>query len=174
MAVVAIAVVGLALGGGSGADDKGRVPGRVVNTRDRIDFSLGRLSKAQTLEELLTRMDEAAETIDDAAGDLDDVSPPEGLEDQHDRLVEQVGSLAGDIQGTADQARTPGFEDILTGAAGLDFPSWDCDQRDLRRAPWARCRGTTACPEDSVVMRKNGLRPGLAALTEAAGARPRE
>ena len=124
VAVVAIAVVGLALGGGGEPTTKAEYEVLVVNTRDRIDFSLGRLSKAQTLEELLTRMDEAAETIDDAAGDLDDVSPPEGLEDQHDRLVEQVGNLAGEVQGTADQARTPGFEDILTGAAGLDFPSW--------------------------------------------------
>ena len=122
--VTAVAAVGLALGGDSEPSTKADYEVVVVNTRDRIDFSLGRLSKAQTLEELLTRMDEAAETIDDAAGDLDDVSPPEGLEDPHERLVEQVANLAGEVQGTADQARTPGFEDILTGAAGLDFPSW--------------------------------------------------
>ncbi len=123
--VAAVAIVGLALGGGSGeAATKAEYQVVVVNTRDRIDFSLGRLSKAQSLEELLTRMDEAAETIGDAAGDLDDVNPPDTLEDQHERLVEQTENLAGEVQGTADQARTPGFEDILDGAAGLDFPSW--------------------------------------------------
>jgi len=124
-AVAAVAIVGLALGGGGGeTTTKVDYQAAIVNTRDRIDFSLGRLSRAQTLEELLTRMDEAAATIDDAAGDLDDLGAPDALEDQHERLVEQIESLAADIQGTADQARTPGFEDILSGAAGLDFPAW--------------------------------------------------
>jgi hypothetical protein len=123
--VGAVAIVGLALGGGSEATTRADYESAIVNTRDRIDFSLGRLSRAQSLEELLTRMDEAAETIDDAAGDLDDLSPPDTLEDQHERLVQQIKNLAGEVQGTADQARTPGFEDILTGAAGLDFPAWD-------------------------------------------------
>ncbi len=47
VAVVAIAVVGLALGGGSEPTTKAEYEVLVVNTRDRIDFSLGRLSKAQ-------------------------------------------------------------------------------------------------------------------------------
>ena len=70
-------------------------------------------------------MDEAADTIDDTAGDLDDHGAPDELADQHERLVDQLEQLAADIQGTADQARVPGFEDIITGAAGLNFESWD-------------------------------------------------
>jgi hypothetical protein len=124
--VAAVALVGLALGGGSGeATTKADYRAAIVNTRDRIDFSLGRLSKAQSLEELLERMDEASATIDDAGNDLDDLGSPAALEDHHERLVEQIESLAVDIQGTADQARTPGFQDLLNGAAGLDFPAWD-------------------------------------------------
>ena len=34
-------------------------------------------------------------------------------------------SLATDVQGIADQLRVPGFEDILQGSEGLNFPSWD-------------------------------------------------
>lgn len=124
-AVVAVAIVGLALGGGGESASKADYQSAIVNTRDRVDFSLGRLSKAQSLEELLDRMDEAADTIDDAAGDLDDLSPPEPLEDPHERLVRQLEELATDVQGTADQARVPGFEDILQGAEGLEFPAWD-------------------------------------------------
>ena len=124
-AVAVVAILGLTLGGGGSETTKADYAAAIVNTRDRIDFSLGRLSKAQTLEDLLARMDEAAATIDDAAGDLDDLGAPDALEDQHERLVEQVESLAADIQGTADQARTPGFEDILDGAAGFDFPAWN-------------------------------------------------
>jgi hypothetical protein len=43
----------------------------------------------------------------------------------HERLVEQLGALSNDVQGTADQARVPGFEQILLGAQGLNFESWD-------------------------------------------------
>jgi hypothetical protein len=136
--VAAVALVGLTLGGGSGeATTKAEYQAAIVNTRNRIDFSLGRLSKARSLDEFLERMDEASATIDDAGNDLDDLGSPAALEDQHERLVDEIESLAIDIQGTADQARTPGFEDILNGAAGLDFPSWDSINSifaELRRA----------------------------------------
>lgn len=124
-AIVAVIAVGLALGDDKTSTTQADYQTAVVNTRDRVDFALGRLSKAQTLEELLERMDEAAETIDDAASDLGDLAAPSELESPHERLVDQLGQLAVDVQGTADQARVPGFEDILDGAAGLNFESWD-------------------------------------------------
>jgi len=124
-AIVAIVVVGLVRGGDESSTTQGEYQTAVVNTRDRVDFALGRLSKAQSLEELLERMDEAAGTIDDAAGDLDDLAAPTDLESPHERLVDQLGQLSADVKGTADQARVPGFEDILNGAAGLNFESWD-------------------------------------------------
>ena len=124
-AVVVIAAVGCGLGGDDDATSQEDYQTAVVNSRDRVEFALARLPKAQTLEEFLERMDEAAETIDDTAGDLDDVGAPSDLADPHERLVDQLGQLASDIQGTADQARVPGFEDILQGAQGLNFESWD-------------------------------------------------
>ncbi|MDQ3379736.1 MAG: hypothetical protein M3546_05380 [Actinomycetota bacterium] len=124
-ATVAIVAVALVFGDDESSTSKGEYQTVVANTRDRVDFALGRLSKAQTLEELLDRMDEAAETIDDSAGDLGGVAPPTELESPHERLVAELGQLAADVQGTADQARVPGFEDILNGAAGLNFESWD-------------------------------------------------
>jgi hypothetical protein len=131
VAVVAVLVAGgvvlagLALGGESGQSTAAEYQVAAVRARDRIDFALGRLSKAQSLDELVERMDEAAAAIDDAGGALDDTTPPEGLADQHAELVRQIGLLADDVQATADQARVPGFEDILLGAAGLDFEPWD-------------------------------------------------
>ena len=130
VAVATAAVIGVgtvALGGddGGGSASKEDYELSVVNTRDRADFALGRLSKAQSLEELLDRMDEAAETIDDAADDLDGAGVPDTFDREHERLVDLLGQLAADVQGTADQARVPGFEDILIGARGLDFESWD-------------------------------------------------
>lgn len=120
-----IVLAGLALGGGESQSSAAEYQVAAVQARDRVDFALGRLSKAQSLDELLERMDEAAAAIDDAAGELDGQTPPDALADEHERLVEQLGSLSDDIQGTADQARVPGFEQILLGADGLNFESWD-------------------------------------------------
>jgi hypothetical protein len=122
---IAVAVVGLALGGSEGTASVEEYEIAVVNARDRADFALGRLSRAQSLEELLERMDETAAAVDSAAGDLDDENAPDRFEDETEALVRQLHALADDVQGTADQARVPGFEDLLLGAAGLDFESWD-------------------------------------------------
>jgi hypothetical protein len=122
---VAVAAVGLALGGEDSPTSKQEFQAEVVVSRDRVDFALGRLSKAQSLDEFLTRMDEAAAAIDDTAAELHDVTAPEELADEQELLVKDMETLARDVQGTADQARIPGFEDILLGAAGLDFESWD-------------------------------------------------
>jgi len=127
VAAVAIAVVvaGLALGGDSGPTSREDYQAAVLNARDRTNFALGRLSRAQSVEELLERMDEAAATVRGAAGELEDEGSPEGLEDETERLVKQLRTLSQDVQGTADQARVPGFEQILFGAGGLNFESWD-------------------------------------------------
>ena len=131
VAVVAVLVAGgvvlagLALGGGDDQSSAAEYQVAAVEARDRVDFVLGRLSRAQSFDELLERMDEAAAAVDNAAGELDDETPPEALADEHGRLVEQLGLLSDDLQGTADQARVPGFEDIFLGAQGLNFESWD-------------------------------------------------
>ena len=100
-AAVAIGVVALTLGGGEDSASSEDYELTVVNTRDRTDFALGQLSRAQSLEELLERMDETAAAVDSAAGDLEGAGVPDRFEDETERLVEQLG------------------------AAGLDFESWD-------------------------------------------------
>ena len=70
----------------------------VVNTRDRIDFSLGRLSKAQSLEELLSGWTKQRRRSTAPRASSTTSTPPEGLEDLHDRLAEQLGTFAGDVR----------------------------------------------------------------------------
>ena len=53
------------------------------------------------------------------------MTPPDELETLNDRLVKQLRQLSNDVQGTADQARELGFENLLSGADGLSFDSWD-------------------------------------------------
>lgn len=99
----------------------------VVLNRNRADFVLGRIVRAQSLEELLTRMDEAAVVIEKAAADLEDTGAPDEYQPEADALVKWLNQLSVDIQSTADQARVPGFEGLLTDQAlqGLSFDSWD-------------------------------------------------
>ena len=96
----------------------------IVATRDRVDFALARITKAQSRDELLGRMDEAADTIDAAAGDLGRVGTPRDYESEAGELVDSLRQLAFDVQATADQIRQPGFDDLLIGTRGLSFESW--------------------------------------------------
>ena len=120
-----VVLAGLALGGGNDPSSTQDYQASVVQARDRVDFALGRLSKAQSVEELLTRMDEAAAAVGDAGAALDEETPPDAVAEAHGQLVADIEELSVDVQSTADQAREPGFEEILFSGAGLNFESWD-------------------------------------------------
>lgn len=115
----------------------------IVLARDRSDFVLEAITRAQSKDEFLERMDDAADTIDDAAADLEAVRAPAEYESDVDRLVKSLHQLAFDLQATADQVREPGFDDLLTGTQGLSFESWV----DVNRALSALSReGIEAAP----------------------------
>ena len=97
----------------------------VVLNRNRVDFVLGRITRAQSFEELLTRMDEAAVVVGKAADELEDTGAPADFQPEADNLVGGFRQLSVDIQATADQARIPGFENLFQGAQALAFDSWD-------------------------------------------------
>lgn len=114
----------LALGCGE-SRTVGEIEPSIVATRDRVDFALERVTRAQTRDELLARMDEAADTISRSADDLEGVDIPKDYESEVGALVDALRQLAFDVQATADQIRQPGFGDLLTGTRGLSFESWD-------------------------------------------------
>ena len=97
----------------------------VVLNRNRTDFVLGRITRAQSLEELFTRMDEAALTISKAADELDETGAPSDYQPEADDLVKWLRQLSVDVQATADQARIPGFEGLITQTNAISFDSWD-------------------------------------------------
>ena len=130
-ALVATAAVLAGGCGGSGAPTMEEFGLSVVSARDRVDFALERITRAQSKEDLLERMDEAAVAIDDAVQDLEDAGAPERLDTDLSALVDSLGQLAFDVQATADQIRQPGFDDLLTGTRGLSFESWDAVNRAL-------------------------------------------
>jgi hypothetical protein len=110
--------------GGSGEPSVQEFSDAVVLNRDRTDFVLARITRAQSEEELLTRMDEAAAEIDKAAQELEKTGAPSDYQPEADNLVKSLRQLSVDIQATADQARIPGFETLLTNT-GVSFDSWD-------------------------------------------------
>ena len=110
--------------GGSGEPSVQEFSDAVVLNRDRTDFVLSRITRAQSQEELLTRMDEAAVVIGKAADELDKTGAPSDYQPEANNLVKSLDQLSVDVQATADQARVPGFETLLTNT-GLSFNSWD-------------------------------------------------
>jgi hypothetical protein len=111
--------------GGSGEPSTEEFSDAVVLNRNRTDFVLARITRAQSLEELFSRMDEAASVISKAADELDETGAPSDYQPEADNLVKWLRQLSVDIQATADQARIPGFEGLITQSNALSFDSWD-------------------------------------------------
>jgi len=125
--VVLLLALGLAASacGGSGEPSVEEFSDAVVLNRNRADFVLGRITRAQSLEELFTRMDEAALTISKAADELEETGAPSDYQPEADDLVKWLRQLSVDVQATADQAQVPGFEGLITETNALSFDSWD-------------------------------------------------
>ena len=123
VAVATVAVVAAGCGGGGGTS-VAEYEDAVVTTRERVDSSLERVTQAQSLDDLLERMDQAAIAIEAGADDVDQTGSPEKFEDETKRLVAGLRQLATDLEATAAQIRQPGFEELLTGLRGLNFESW--------------------------------------------------
>jgi hypothetical protein len=127
LALLAALLMAAAAGcGGGGTASPADYAEAVVLNRDRVDFALARITRAQSVEELLKRMEEASVVIDKAAGDLDDKGAPEEYQPEAGNLVKQMRQLSVDIEDTAEQAQQPGFEGLITDPhlQGLSFDSW--------------------------------------------------
>jgi hypothetical protein len=112
--------------GGGGTSSPADYAEAVVLNRDRADFVLTRITRAQSRDELLNRMEEASVVIDKAASDLEDKGAPDEYEPEASNLVKQLRQLSVDIEATAEQAQQPGFESLITDPhlQGLSFDSW--------------------------------------------------
>jgi hypothetical protein len=122
--LVAVGVLASACGG-SGEPSVEDFSDAVVLNRNRTDFVLGRITRAQSLDELFARMDEAAATISKAADELEQTGAPSDYQPEADNLVKWLRQLSVDVQATADQARVPGFEGLITQSNAISFDSWD-------------------------------------------------
>lgn len=122
--LAALALPAAACSGGGGeaaAPTMEEYEAAVVNTRDRADFALARITKAGSQEELLDRMDEAAVSIEAAASDLEDKGSPEVFEEETKELTDSLHQLAVDLEAVAHDVRNQ----IVEAPQALNFESWD-------------------------------------------------
>ena len=118
--------------GGTGTISTAAYAEAVVSVRDRVDFALAQITDGTgSFEELVERMNTAAESIDAAADDFEDAGAAEGFEDESKTLVAAFHQLAAGLAGTAHDASQPGQEGLLTGTNALQFPAWTKANRVL-------------------------------------------
>jgi hypothetical protein len=127
--VIALLSVGATACGGDDSSDIQDYESSVVETRNNVDDALANISEAQSRQEFLTRMEQAAVLINRAADDLDDVEAAEGFEDETTELTAALRTLSTDLEQTAAQFRqTP----ELFNSPGLAFEGWTKTNEVLR------------------------------------------
>jgi hypothetical protein len=127
LALVAAAALAVSACGGDG-DSTATIPeytASVRDARDRTDFALARITRAQDRDEFLIRMEEAAAAIEAAASELEDADVAKGYADETERLTSALHQLAVDLRATAHDLGQPELGSVLPTTQGLNFESWD-------------------------------------------------
>jgi crotonobetainyl-CoA:carnitine CoA-transferase CaiB-like acyl-CoA transferase len=117
--------VGVILLGDDATASRADYQATVVNARDRVDFALVRITKSQSTDELVERIDEAAAVVGKTATDVEEAGVAEGFEEANDRLVTTMRSFSDELAGTAAQFRDPTFAGTLPAITSLSFPQWN-------------------------------------------------
>jgi hypothetical protein len=130
-ALAALTLLGVGATACAGDDDSSLedYEASVVETRNAVDDALANISEAQSRNDFLNRMEQAAVLISRAADDLDDAEVAEGFEEETTNLTAALRSLSTDLEQTAAQFRvTP----ELFNSEGLAFEGWTEANRILR------------------------------------------
>jgi hypothetical protein len=128
--LVTLLSVGATACGGDDSSDLQDYEASVVETRNNVDDALANISEAQSRNEFLNRMEQAAVLISRAADDLDDVEAAEGFEDETTELTAALRTLSTDLEQTAAQFRqTP---ELFNQSQGLAFEGWTKTNEILR------------------------------------------
>jgi ABC-type oligopeptide transport system substrate-binding subunit len=131
-ACAALAATTLAACGSTQSLSKQEYAEVIGNSRDRVDYALAQITVGTgSLEVLVQRMNDAADSIDEAASDLDVAGAADGFDDETSDLVDAFHELAAGLAGTASDATQVGMEGLLTGSQALQFPGWTKANRVL-------------------------------------------
>ncbi len=155
--VAALAAGALVLAGCGGSDtvSQQEYAESVVSARDRVDFALAQITVGTgDVEDLIERMETAADQIDEAADDFDNGGPADGFEDETEELVAAFHQLAAGLAATAHDASVEGMEAISHRDERAAVPRLDEGEPHPRQPRRARHR--RRAHRISLIARKSG------------------
>lgn len=121
-----VATVGIAFrGGGKETTSKAAYQTTVHNARDRVDYALARITKSQSIDQLVERINEASVSVNGAASELDHAKVANGFADDNARLVTTLQAFSQELSNTASTFSDPTVGGALANATSLSFPEWD-------------------------------------------------
>jgi hypothetical protein len=124
--VAAVAIAGIALGGEESASaTRTEYQATVVNTRDRVDYAMLRITKSTSVDELISRIGEASTAVGSAAADLGSAGVADGFGDENEELVRTLQAFSDELANTSAQFEDPSFSGTLPGINSLSFTQWD-------------------------------------------------
>ncbi len=124
-----LAVLALLAGCGGGGASKEDFQEDVVAARDRVDAGLAQVTKSGDFEELLSRLEVAADETNKAAQDLGEADAPSSLKEEKRELQLALRALSQEIIGTVDTFNSLGPAVPITRA--INFESWNTVQAEL-------------------------------------------
>jgi hypothetical protein len=125
IAVAIGVVVASTFAGGKATASKADYQATVLNARDRTDFALARITKSQSVDELIKRIDEASVVVGSTADQLNNAAVAKGFDGDNARLVTTLRAFSDELAGTASTFSDPTFGNSLASANSLSFPEWD-------------------------------------------------
>ena len=121
----------LSLLAGCGGDEasKEEFQQDVVDARDRVDAGLAQVTKAGDFDELMSRLEIAADESGKAASDLGDADAPSALQEDKEELQDAMRALSKEIIGTVEVFDSLGPNAPITRA--INFAAWNTVQAEL-------------------------------------------
>ena len=129
LAIVVLAALALVVGCGGGGASKEEFQQDVVDARDRVDAGLAQVVEAGDFDELLDRLEVAADESRKAAADLEESDAPGDLSTDKRELQAAFRKLSEEILGTVQAFDSLGPTAPITRA--LNFVAWNTVQNEL-------------------------------------------
>jgi hypothetical protein len=125
-AALAAVVAMVALGGGDKTATKAEYQATIVNARDRVDYGYAQITKADSVENLIERLDTASVIIGEVADDVDAAAVAPGFGELNADLAARLAKFSGALAAVADQFADPTSAGLDLGSmTSLGFGEWD-------------------------------------------------
>ena len=125
-AALAAVIAMVALGGGKETATKAEYQATIVNARDRVDYAYADITKSDSVENLVERMDKASALIGAVADDVGDAAVAAGFEELNSELVDRLSAFSSALAATADQFEDPSSAGFgLESITSLGLGEWD-------------------------------------------------